>query len=233
MAVTHAAGELHEARADEVADALRVVHDARDQHAGLRRVEVAHGQPHDVLFDAPAHVGDRLLRGDAEDLREPERRDAPARPWRPAAIQASVGSSSMRPLPTTSSIRYLESDGSTKPGARLTSISTSPSASRQRRAQMSARASCQAADQRIFFFLGFGHRRGASARRARSPSRSRLRGPVITRSGRPGSRHRAYPRSGAAAVSLLRQLDLELPDDLALDRCRRRCAAGSPGCRGW
>ena len=26
-------------------------------------VEVAHRQPHDVLFDPPAHVGDRLLRG--------------------------------------------------------------------------------------------------------------------------------------------------------------------------
>ena len=70
-----AAGELHEAGADEIADAFGVVHDARDEHAGLRLVEVPHRQAHHVLFDAPPHVGDRLLRGDAEDLRQAERRD--------------------------------------------------------------------------------------------------------------------------------------------------------------
>ena len=70
----HAARELHEARADEIANAVRVVHHARDQHARLRRVEEPHGQPHDVRFDATAHVGDRLLGRDAKDLREPEGR---------------------------------------------------------------------------------------------------------------------------------------------------------------
>ena len=36
-----AADELHEAGADQIADAFGVAHDARDQDAGLRRVEVA------------------------------------------------------------------------------------------------------------------------------------------------------------------------------------------------
>ena len=79
--------------ADEVADAFRVVHDARDEHAGLRRVEVADRQAHHVLLDPAPHVGDGLLRGDAEDLRQAERRHACTTVAAPAA-QASVGSSS-------------------------------------------------------------------------------------------------------------------------------------------
>ncbi len=46
-----AAGELDEAGADEVADAFGVRHDARDQDAGLRRVEIADRQPGDVRLD--------------------------------------------------------------------------------------------------------------------------------------------------------------------------------------
>ena len=65
-----AADQLHEAVADQVPDALGVVHDARDQHAGLGRVEVADRQPRDVLLDGAAHVGDRPLRGDAQHLRQ-------------------------------------------------------------------------------------------------------------------------------------------------------------------
>ena len=70
-----AAGELDEAGADQVPDAFGVVHDAGDQDAGLRRVEIAHRQPRDVRLDPPAHVGDRALRGDAEHLRQRERGD--------------------------------------------------------------------------------------------------------------------------------------------------------------
>src|SRR5262245_32482277 len=44
--------------------------------------------------------------------------------------------------------------GSTSPAPVLTRTSTIPSARRQRRAQISSRASLHAADQRIFFFLG-------------------------------------------------------------------------------
>jgi hypothetical protein len=41
--------ELHEAVADQIADAVGVGHDARDEDAGLRRVEIGDGQPRDVL----------------------------------------------------------------------------------------------------------------------------------------------------------------------------------------
>ena len=67
--------ELHEAGAHQVANALRIVHDARDEHAGLRFVEVAHRQAHDMFFDAAPHVGDRLLRGHAQNLRQPVGRE--------------------------------------------------------------------------------------------------------------------------------------------------------------
>ena len=50
-------------------------HDARDEDAGLRRVEVADRQAHHVRLDVLAHVGDGALRGDAEDLRVGERGD--------------------------------------------------------------------------------------------------------------------------------------------------------------
>ena len=66
-------GELHEARADEIPDAFRVGHDARDEDAGLRRVEIADRQAHDVRLDLFAHLGDRALRRDAEHLRVRER----------------------------------------------------------------------------------------------------------------------------------------------------------------
>ena len=63
------AGQLHQAGADQVPDAFGVGHDARDEDAGLGRVEVADRQAHDVRFDVLAHVGDRALRGDAQHLR--------------------------------------------------------------------------------------------------------------------------------------------------------------------
>src|SRR5262245_19762455 len=64
----HAAYELHEPRADEVADALGVVHHARDEHPRLGRVEVAHRQAADVRLQQLAHVVDGALRGHAQDL---------------------------------------------------------------------------------------------------------------------------------------------------------------------
>ena len=101
-----AADELDEAGADEVPDALGVAHDARDEHAGLRGVEVAHRQPHHVRLDALAHVGDRALRRDAQNLRQRERGH---RLHSVAATAASaIGvSRSVRPLPTTSSMSHL------------------------------------------------------------------------------------------------------------------------------
>ena len=66
-------GELHEAGADEVPDPFRVRHDARDQDAGLRRVEIADRQAHHVRLDVLPHFGDGALRGDAKDLGVAER----------------------------------------------------------------------------------------------------------------------------------------------------------------
>ena len=68
-----AAEELNQPRADEIAHALGVAHDARDQNAGLRRVEVRDRQTQHVRLHALSHFGDRALRGDAHDLRERER----------------------------------------------------------------------------------------------------------------------------------------------------------------
>ena len=65
-----AAEDLREPGADEIADSFGVVHDARDEHAGLGRVEVADRQALHVLLQPRAQIGDRALRGDAEDLRE-------------------------------------------------------------------------------------------------------------------------------------------------------------------
>jgi hypothetical protein len=67
-----AADELHEAGADEVPDAFGVAHDARNQDAGLRRVEISDRQARDVRLDAAAHVGDGALGGHAEHLRNRE-----------------------------------------------------------------------------------------------------------------------------------------------------------------
>jgi hypothetical protein len=64
---------LHETGANQVPDALGIVHDARDQHPSLRRIEIADGQVHDARLHPFAHVGDRALRGDSEDLTERKR----------------------------------------------------------------------------------------------------------------------------------------------------------------
>src|SRR5690606_24756675 len=68
----HAADELDDAGADEVADALGVGHDAGDEDAGLGRVVVADGQAEHVGLDGAPHVGDGALARDADDLRERE-----------------------------------------------------------------------------------------------------------------------------------------------------------------
>ena len=68
-----AAHELHESGADEISDALGVGHDPGDQHAGLRRIEVADREPRHVRFDAAPHVGNRALCRHPQHLRERER----------------------------------------------------------------------------------------------------------------------------------------------------------------
>ncbi len=69
------AGQLHESRAHQVTDAVRVGHDARDEDAGLRGVEVADRQMRYVLVDGSAHLRNRALGGDPEHLGQRERRD--------------------------------------------------------------------------------------------------------------------------------------------------------------
>ena len=145
-----APGQLHDAGADEVADAVRVVHDARNQDAGLRRIEIADRQARHVHLHALPHVGDRALRGDTEHLRQRERVSASTMVAAPAA-RASGTRRSARCLPITSSMRYLEVVGRTRPASRLTSIRARPSASRPRWAQISSRASAQAFAMFVFF----------------------------------------------------------------------------------
>ena len=68
------------------------------------------------------------------------------------AASASGMSRSTFPFPMTSSIRYLEEAGRTRPAGRLISIRTRPSARRPRRAAISARVSFHAAAVSFFFF---------------------------------------------------------------------------------
>ncbi len=68
------ADQLHQPGTDEIPDSVGVVHDARNQDAGLGRIEVARRQPGDVPLQAHPHVGDGALRGDPEHLRQRKRR---------------------------------------------------------------------------------------------------------------------------------------------------------------
>src|SRR5687767_12843445 len=88
----------------------------------------------------------------------------------PPATSAMVASRSARCLPMTSSIRYFELAGSTSPASRLTSISVMPSASRDRCAQISSRASRHACESVSFFFFSSAIRR-VEARPASSTPR--------------------------------------------------------------
>ena len=71
-----AADEIHQAGADQVAHALDVVHDARNQGAGLIGVVVGHRQPADVLLHLAAQFGDQALAFFGKQLGEGERGDA-------------------------------------------------------------------------------------------------------------------------------------------------------------
>ena len=121
----HAAHQLHQAGADQVADAFGVAHDARQQHAGLRRVEVAHRQAHHLGLHPLAHVGDGALRRHAEGLRQAEagdRLDDGGRAGHQRNRQQQLG----RPFPITSSMTYFDSAGRTMPASRLIIISVRP-----------------------------------------------------------------------------------------------------------
>ena len=69
-----AAYKFHQARANQIADAFDVAHDARDQHAGFVGVVERDGQAPDVGLHLAAQLGDHALRGLREKLRKRERR---------------------------------------------------------------------------------------------------------------------------------------------------------------
>ena len=215
-----AADELHQAGADEIADAVGVAHDARQQHAGLRRIEVAHRQAHDVRLHALAHLGDRALRGDAENLRVDERRDrlngrgdAAGERDRQQQIVAPLADAPRRRGTSTTA-------GSTRPARRLISISTRPSSSRLAVRHSSSRASRHAADGRHLLLAAGGvvgrsrrgAARGAPARSARRHARGR-------------------DRSAAVATSVQRVGNGERERRDLAPRTSRRRAAPSCNCR--
>ncbi len=68
------ADELHQTGTDQIPDPFCIVHDAGDQHAALRGIEVGDREAEHVRFDRLAHVGDRALRRNADDLRQRESR---------------------------------------------------------------------------------------------------------------------------------------------------------------
>ena len=80
------------------------------------------------------------------------------------AASAIGSSSSVRCLPTTSSISHLELAGRTSPARRLISIKHRPSVSRFLCTHSSSRASRHASDAVIFFFLSASAGTGPTSR---------------------------------------------------------------------
>ena len=72
MAVDHAADEFHQTCANQVAHALDVGHDARDQNAAFIGVIVADRKTPDVLLNFLAQLRDQALSGFRQQLRERE-----------------------------------------------------------------------------------------------------------------------------------------------------------------
>ncbi len=79
----HAARKIHQARADQIAQAFHVAHDPRDQRAGLIRIVKSDRQPADVRLHLFAQVGDHALRRFGEKLRQREGSDSLHRRCRP------------------------------------------------------------------------------------------------------------------------------------------------------
>ena len=67
-----AADKLHQAGADEIAQAFHVAHDARDERAGLVGIVKGDRQAADMRLHLAAKFGDHALRGLGEKLRQRE-----------------------------------------------------------------------------------------------------------------------------------------------------------------
>jgi hypothetical protein len=70
------AGEINQARAQQIANAVHVGHDARHQGSGLVSVEVCDGQPADVGLHLAAQFGNQALTSFGYQLRDGEPRHA-------------------------------------------------------------------------------------------------------------------------------------------------------------
>ena len=70
-----AAGEFHQARADQIAQTLDVVHHPRHQRAGLGRIVISDGQSSDVGLHLLAQRRNHPVRRFGKPLRERERSD--------------------------------------------------------------------------------------------------------------------------------------------------------------
>ncbi len=149
------ADEFHQARADQIAHAFDVAHDAGNQHAGLVGVVKGDGQPSDVGLHLAAQVGDHSLRRLRKKLRQREGSEALYDGGGEKA--QNDGRKQVRPafLPITLSTKYFADAGKTKPATRLTAISTKPSASRPRRGWISAQTSGSDFQADFFFAAGF------------------------------------------------------------------------------
>ena len=113
---------------------------------------------------------------------------------------------------STSSIRYFEVAGSTRPASRLTSISARPSASRPRRAQISARASRQRVRAVDLSSSGVLSRCGRDGRRGRPPPARAFRSRQprrLVHGHHPSMTRRASARSIATARSAIQERSQE------------------------
>src|SRR3954468_3014551 len=70
------ATKFDEARADEIADALDIAHDARDESAGLVRIVVSDWQAADVRLNFSAKLSNRSLTGFGKKLCKSKGSDA-------------------------------------------------------------------------------------------------------------------------------------------------------------
>ena len=133
----HAADEIHQPGADQVAHAFHVVHDARDQRAGFVGVVIAHRQPADVLLHLAPQLRDQALPFFGEQLGERERGDALNQRGGEHAADQRVEQPDLVFADHRSTSQLMD-PGMTRLQSRLMTMSTKPSASMPRRGRTSS-----------------------------------------------------------------------------------------------